>query len=655
MYISILALILIIIQKGSTQGRRATKAERKKGAILKDLDWVDEEQKIKIGPQRAKLFKDQLKRDTQWLRTEKIMDYSLLVGIHRRDKVKKLYKSNNNILDVPNYDNVPNDNNIVLDHSENDTKFQPELQTVDEDIDEDKENDNDNDNDNDDNYHNMDNKIITQLSNITSISSDNNKEITPNPSITPFHPHSNIEEEEQQEQHDETNNDEQFKFSPTGNKNIATISSKLTPTDNDNNIKITITPTPQPQIIAEDKTLDVDNNNDHKNLTMMMIKPSTTDHTGTEDETDDDCRLSGSDIDGNIDKIRSQSADINNDPSELKYEEYEDDGLLTEDSINFVPNRRSSAPMIVSPKSDDKSNIDTTPKKKFKLFNFGSTSSSNTNVIDVKNTKSTHDKHVHSQSLQADSLQNVLTELTKPTKPKLHPSNSEKPSSKYGGNKLPPLKPLKMKSSFSTSQMDNNGGTNNNGSNNNKMYRGHISVKHPKRYKRKTAAEMQFAPEDIHIPAGIKHEVAEEKKSIKKFNKLNEKQGSHEITRSDTDNLILDDQEKDEKNDEKDNNNDSIGDNSLNDDEETNVDATMSGDICPWTTYHGGMVYEDEDGNIGNEVYFVGLIDILQKYNKRKKLENWIKKMKYDKNSISAAPPDLYAQRMCDFFEDKVV
>ena len=25
------------------------------------------------------------------------------------------------------------------------------------------------------------------------------------------------------------------------------------------------------------------------------------------------------------------------------------------------------------------------------------------------------------------------------------------------------------------------------------------------------------------------------------------------------------------------------------------------------------------------------------------------------KNSISAAPPDLYAQRMHDFFEDKVV
>ena len=46
---------------------------------------------------------------------------------------------------------------------------------------------------------------------------------------------------------------------------------------------------------------------------------------------------------------------------------------------------------------------------------------------------------------------------------------------------------------------------------NSPMYRGHISVKHPKLYKRKTAMEMQFAVEDIQIPAGIKHEVIEEK------------------------------------------------------------------------------------------------------------------------------------------------
>merc|ERR1712154_660372 len=74
--------------EGSTQGRRATKAERERGDILKDLDWIDDGKKINIGPRRAKLLKDQLKKDTLWLRLQKIMDYSLLVGIHHRNRAK---------------------------------------------------------------------------------------------------------------------------------------------------------------------------------------------------------------------------------------------------------------------------------------------------------------------------------------------------------------------------------------------------------------------------------------------------------------------------------------------------------------------------------------------------------------------------------------
>ena len=80
---------------------------------MKDLDWIDEGKKIKIGSDRAKLFKDQLKKDTYWLRQEKIMDYSLLVGIHYRDRAKQ-----------PASDNIAN---VVLDHS-----MYNKLQTVDE-------------------------------------------------------------------------------------------------------------------------------------------------------------------------------------------------------------------------------------------------------------------------------------------------------------------------------------------------------------------------------------------------------------------------------------------------------------------------------------------------------------------------------------------
>ena len=88
----------------------------------------------------------------------------------------------------------------------------------------------------------------------------------------------------------------------------------------------------------------------------------------------------------------------------------------------------------------------------------------------------------------------------------------------------------------------------------------------------------------------------------------------------------------------------------------SNTNDDDSEDINPFTNCRGGMAYEDNNGNIiGNEIYFCGIIDILQKYNKRKKLENWMKKMKYDNNTISAVPPNLYARRICDFFEDKII
>ncbi|ETO20784.1 hypothetical protein RFI_16434, partial [Reticulomyxa filosa] len=46
--------------------------------------------------------------------------------------------------------------------------------------------------------------------------------------------------------------------------------------------------------------------------------------------------------------------------------------------------------------------------------------------------------------------------------------------------------------------------------------------------------------------------------------------------------------------------------------------------------HHGGITYIDDEGNLGNEVYLCGIIDILQKYNKRKKVENFFKGIKQD-------------------------
>ena len=64
--------------KGSLIGRSATEAERANGGVLKDNDLVDDEVKFHLGNKKPS-FIQQLKRDTEFLATLNIMDYSLLV------------------------------------------------------------------------------------------------------------------------------------------------------------------------------------------------------------------------------------------------------------------------------------------------------------------------------------------------------------------------------------------------------------------------------------------------------------------------------------------------------------------------------------------------------------------------------------------------
>ena len=75
--------------KGSLQGRKATPEEKTKNprfCVLKDLDWIENKSKLKLGPVRRELFMQQLGVDISFLANHDIMDYSLLVGIH--DKLK---------------------------------------------------------------------------------------------------------------------------------------------------------------------------------------------------------------------------------------------------------------------------------------------------------------------------------------------------------------------------------------------------------------------------------------------------------------------------------------------------------------------------------------------------------------------------------------
>jgi 1-phosphatidylinositol-4-phosphate 5-kinase len=58
---------------------------------------------------------------------------------------------------------------------------------------------------------------------------------------------------------------------------------------------------------------------------------------------------------------------------------------------------------------------------------------------------------------------------------------------------------------------------------------------------------------------------------------------------------------------------------------------------------------EDELFDVYEVVLFMGIIDILQEYNVRKKLEHKYKSLRYDPLKISVVEPKLYAQRFTDF------
>ncbi|KAM3141426.1 hypothetical protein pb186bvf_006544 [Paramecium bursaria] len=78
--------------KGSTYDRQT----RKKGKLidktvaLKDLDFIDDNQKLNLGQQQKQLLLDQIMRDSHFLEQCNIIDYSLLIGVHERRSTKNI-------------------------------------------------------------------------------------------------------------------------------------------------------------------------------------------------------------------------------------------------------------------------------------------------------------------------------------------------------------------------------------------------------------------------------------------------------------------------------------------------------------------------------------------------------------------------------------
>ncbi|KZV63972.1 SAICAR synthase-like protein [Peniophora sp. CONT] len=82
--------------KGSTVGRLypEERARANPRAVLKDLNWIARGKSIELGPEKRALLTEQLRRDASFLREVGVMDYSLLIGIHKlergnRDNVRR--------------------------------------------------------------------------------------------------------------------------------------------------------------------------------------------------------------------------------------------------------------------------------------------------------------------------------------------------------------------------------------------------------------------------------------------------------------------------------------------------------------------------------------------------------------------------------------
>lgn len=70
--------------KGSTRGRVTSEAEREDpNVVLKDLDWIRSGRKMHLGPDKKRRLLAQIKKDCALLERLEVIDYSLLVGIHR--------------------------------------------------------------------------------------------------------------------------------------------------------------------------------------------------------------------------------------------------------------------------------------------------------------------------------------------------------------------------------------------------------------------------------------------------------------------------------------------------------------------------------------------------------------------------------------------
>lgn len=77
--------------------------------------------------------------------------------------------------------------------------------------------------------------------------------------------------------------------------------------------------------------------------------------------------------------------------------------------------------------------------------------------------------------------------------------------------------------------------------------------------------------------------------------------------------------------------------------------------LCVFYSDMGGYRATWPDDTVADQVYYLGIIDILTPYGKRKKLEHILKSIRYDSDWISTINPLDYARRFLNFVADYIL
>ena len=80
--------------------------------------------------------------------------------------------------------------------------------------------------------------------------------------------------------------------------------------------------------------------------------------------------------------------------------------------------------------------------------------------------------------------------------------------------------------------------------------------------------------------------------------------------------------------------------------------ALTSSSDKPWTKRHDGGINSQYNNIRGDDIYYIGVIDILQRYNINKRVETIFKSIQYDSNEISSVNAKMYATRFVTFIRE---